>query len=1280
MAEIKNTFIKSKMNKDLDDRLVPTGEYRDALNIQISRSEGDDVGALETILGNELYYGEDSYETCIGRFIDQNNKKTYYFVTDYIDTSADGISNFAPLDVYCAIVQYDHTTNYKTVLVEGQFLNFAANCPITGINLIEDLLFWTDNRNQPRKINITKANSFPAAPADTQRIPAQIPNPYYTKEDQISVAKYYPWKPISLMNINEVGIGVTPTESTMTNPAQEFYPNGTSLKPDYDQNWPGDADYLSDRFIRLSYRFKFDDNEYSLMAPFTQACFIPKQNGYFLDDDFEKAYRSTIVDFFENNVTQILANIEFETLNPATDLKIKEVEILYKESDALQVKVIESIDIEEVMDNMVENGKSGNPYVYTYKYISTKPYKNLPEDQITRVYDQVPVRALSQEVAGNRVIYGNFYTVQTPPKNLDYNVSYGNKIDLLGYSEIEYPNHTVKQNRNYQLGIVLADRFGRQSSVILSSNDDKVASGGDYYGGSTIYLPYKPIGGTSILDWPGYALRMLINKPIPGKNEVNLFGYPGLYKDESYGADYVVITDGGSGYTNGTYNASTSGGSGSGLALQISVNAGRVRSVLILNNGTGYTDGDQVTVVGGNNDAILTLTVSKPNLLGWYSYKVVVRQTEQDYYNVYLPSILNGYPVTYIDGNTGVLDTNYEIDKTANIVLFNDNINKVPRDLGEVGPDQKQYRSSVRLYGRVTPTNDGTPYYKASEQYYPNIVGDSVISISTLADTNYNATTLGDINSDIGNGVVVSSYSLEYEEFYQSNTNPLIARISTESPIGRYNNASPPATPTGTWQLGLGVYETEPVESLLDIYWETTSTGLISDLNLAILEGGFEGAVRTNGYTFVLNESSNPGDNCFLPSGAYDPLTQQPFDGVQAVSGTGSIMFEGVEFNLVKIVDSTGALRTQEFELYDTGAAGTQADPLSFNIRSASLANGQDNDAFFYYGSDPLVRTFTATVQVTYTNPTTLDVTTTNIVLEDLKLNNTLPIANDGGICTSPIPAPQLPPNPINSTVCEIIEPVIDTLVTSDDFDGYIYFTNGANCGGDDTLRELSIRQGLGSEWDDRFYLQQEEPGKVSVWCKAGSQGPFGTTEQLYIRAYDAGSSNAYNSHVILDVSILERSPIEINVNPTPICLPYGDWDGSQGGTFRIKFTLSNLVEAAIYYLDLSYDSNIQYPDSSAGFAPTPCGPESTALPGGISRAVIVGPPLINQPLTYYIDVQFNSVQAAISLHLNMMYNTGEFVDDTTTNITFAGVTTIAQQLYNLPNNGQCGVGTTCEL
>ena len=52
MAETKNTFMASKMNKDIDARLIPKGEYRDAVNVTVSRSEGDDVGTVQNIKGN----------------------------------------------------------------------------------------------------------------------------------------------------------------------------------------------------------------------------------------------------------------------------------------------------------------------------------------------------------------------------------------------------------------------------------------------------------------------------------------------------------------------------------------------------------------------------------------------------------------------------------------------------------------------------------------------------------------------------------------------------------------------------------------------------------------------------------------------------------------------------------------------------------------------------------------------------------------------------------------------------------------------------------------------------------------------------------------------------------------------------------------------------------------------------------------------------------------------------------------------------------------------------
>ena len=52
MPEIKNSFIKGRMNLDLDKRIIPNGEYGKALNIQVSTSEDSDVGSVQNILGN----------------------------------------------------------------------------------------------------------------------------------------------------------------------------------------------------------------------------------------------------------------------------------------------------------------------------------------------------------------------------------------------------------------------------------------------------------------------------------------------------------------------------------------------------------------------------------------------------------------------------------------------------------------------------------------------------------------------------------------------------------------------------------------------------------------------------------------------------------------------------------------------------------------------------------------------------------------------------------------------------------------------------------------------------------------------------------------------------------------------------------------------------------------------------------------------------------------------------------------------------------------------------
>ena len=53
MAQVTNTFIAGKMNKSLDDRLIPKNQYKDGLNIRVDSSDASEAGRVENEKGNE---------------------------------------------------------------------------------------------------------------------------------------------------------------------------------------------------------------------------------------------------------------------------------------------------------------------------------------------------------------------------------------------------------------------------------------------------------------------------------------------------------------------------------------------------------------------------------------------------------------------------------------------------------------------------------------------------------------------------------------------------------------------------------------------------------------------------------------------------------------------------------------------------------------------------------------------------------------------------------------------------------------------------------------------------------------------------------------------------------------------------------------------------------------------------------------------------------------------------------------------------------------------------
>ena len=963
MAQVKNTFLKSKMNKDLDARILPNGEYRDAQNVSVSKSEGDDVGSLENVLSNELISnlksliidievtksseiaspvggspatsGEISAALStlevVGKFMDVKNNRIFLMLTNYTDTSPDRLSNFATDDQYaagsfnfiykgacCYIAMHDLGGDESSVLVGGNFLNFSKTHKIEGINILEDLLFFTDNRNQPRKINVRRAINEPFS--DT--------TPYYTNEDHVSVAKFAPVLPISLIEETSTDVwestmkskgeeylpihlidtlnapsnlpvgrtqltltrsvtwgdktkmvcigdkftipdppgndleftvtgyasGASPgTTFDFTPATTEIIPDGAIIKfqrqnPDYDADYKGDEKVLKDKFQRFSYRFKYDDNEYSLFAPFTQETFIPQQFGYFINDDDQKSGESGVVSFMENLVDNIKFNIRlpYDGDEMSDRLKVQEIQVVSKASDELAIKVIEDIPITDL------SSLSSQDYIYEYN--SIRPYKTLPSDEITRVHDKVPVRAKCQEVTGSRVMYGNFVDKHTSPDFLNYQLKTTIKNNLnpdaggsynssVPFNQIkrEYPNHTLKQNRTYTVGIVLIDRYGRSSNVVLSKQNvtistDKV---------STIYSNYSNFGTDTVANWPGELLEIQFNDFIPSSGAN---GYPGLY------------------------NASN-------------------------------------------------------NPLGWYSYKIVVKQQEQEYYNVYLPGILAGEikwsgkrQPTYQNGSN-----------KSTISLYGDNINKIPRDLNEVGPTDKQYRSSTVLYNRVNPSGWDSTYSKSySTQSSVGKKPDTVDLIQPFKELGDWANSKGNLYPSeqnivfeagspptidpwypfIGGPVVGTPDRTFTDPVFRANENPFIAVLSTQIQTGVTPIADVSGTPNefqteGENRLGdtsLGVYETEPTSTELELFWETSTAGLITS------------------------------DNYTLGTNQYAGLN----DLIEIGAPNGPFSFSNINFTLNE-EDPSGTDATNYFECLDSGN-----NPCADNLNVLTLSSVKD--------------------------------------------------------------------------------------------------------------------------------------------------------------------------------------------------------------------------------------------------------------------------------------------------------------------------------------------------
>ena len=717
MPEIKHNFMKGKMNKDLDERLVPNGEYRDALNIQVSTSEGSDVGTVQNILGNSLISGQDfisEQAVCVGSIADEKNDKLYYFISDQLEkirdraftnsaewtattgTSEDytgigvliasngstssqyggffqdfdlvdgktyklkatfsendtagtssnvyfiggndwstntGNNSYRPFShpsvvngtvnhtfifdqsqnnsqtsmrfyieltngntnikqvrleslslvlVSDIIIEYDSNTNSITpvfVDVAGDVLKFHKDNIITGINIIDDLLLWTDNENEPRKINIdrSKAGTDASGLIHTNLI-VEDSDEGPIKEEHITVIRKSPTKSpnFTAKTHGRTGRIDGNIKNFSGNGAAVsiFHPAGNSFAPvvDGDEMWvgtntgggggnPGEplnleagdilrvykgygaptldtstglketpiarllikevhnsntgqkqvsqaqnnfapsqasanvvsfsheaalrvsvASYVTHppgstngeyyfeleqeqvgiferKFPRFACRYKYEDNEYSSVGPFSEVVFFPGEFEYHPT----KAYNKGMI----NNLKELTLK-DFVVADIPAD--VVGIDLLYKNEFSPNIYVVKSINKGDREWDTTR--QEYNKYVIKTENV----YAQIPSSQLIRPWDNVPKTALAQEITGNRVVYGNYtqgYDLTGSEGGREYKITPVVNATLderLVAPQASNPAQSVKSQRTYNVGVVYGDKYGRETPVFTNES------------------------------------------------------------------------------------------------------------------------------------------------------------------------------------------------------------------------------------------------------------------------------------------------------------------------------------------------------------------------------------------------------------------------------------------------------------------------------------------------------------------------------------------------------------------------------------------------------------------------------------------------------------------------------------------------------------------------------------------------------------------------------------------------------------------------------------------
>lgn len=427
---------------DLDDRIIKPNQARSAVNLRFGASDTDS-NLSGGILVNGNYLA--SFNNVINPYSSLNipnsatNPKVVGTYIDY-ETNSIFIAIYRtaltqpPNPPAHQIVRINTEANIAEIVIQSQYLNFQPDHYVS-MAVINGLLYWTDNYNEPRMINIEKG-------IKTYSGVAVWPDAYSTDQWMWMHSQIKP-NPSTPLSYEFDETHKPPTGSLA------YYWFTTDSTTGYENKW-----WIEGVPYQFSYYYVFDNNEESRLGPWSEEIYVSKRIMLFLQQE------------------EIAKFIIFTN--------VKEVVFVMRQGNE---GVIYNIKKYLTKDWPLPTPGPNNSITYNQPGFFAENLDAIsktitPESVYNQRYDSVPLLSKTNTIANNILNHANcvlgyndYGTIKIDsivPQKKDY-LGFSNNQDTTSGGYVAYRdfrNHkTFRPSSNYSIGLQLIDFYGRCSDV-----------------------------------------------------------------------------------------------------------------------------------------------------------------------------------------------------------------------------------------------------------------------------------------------------------------------------------------------------------------------------------------------------------------------------------------------------------------------------------------------------------------------------------------------------------------------------------------------------------------------------------------------------------------------------------------------------------------------------------------------------------------------------------------------------------------------------------------------